>query len=228
MTSKVISVGEDALVADIARTLLEHRIGAVPVLDADGRPVGIVSEGDLVRRPESRTDSRGGAWWLAWLCSPEERAAEYAKSHGRRARDVMTQPVVTVEESAPLEQVADLLERRRIKRVPVVSDGRLVGILSRANLLHGLATARPGATLTSDDETIRASVLETLRETAGVRDELMNVVVANGTVHLWGAVHSEAERRAARVAAESTIGVRAVTDHLGVLPPQLRSGLAPE
>jgi CBS domain-containing protein len=224
MTTNVISVREDTPVEDIARTLLEHRISAVPVLDRLGRLTGIVSEGDLLRRPESQTE-RPGAWWLGLLAAPEERAAGYVKSHGRQAKDVMTRSVVTVGETTTLEQVVDLLERHRIKRVPVLSGDKLVGIVSRANLLHGLATARTGEPVTADDETIRAAVLETISAEAGVRDEFINVLVADGTVHLWGAAESEEERDAVRVAVENTTGVRAIDDHLAVFPAQVRTML---
>jgi CBS domain-containing protein len=224
MTTNVVSVNEDAAVEQIARTLLQHRVSAVPVIGSNGDVVGIVSEGDLMRRPESSTE-RSGSWWLALVSSPEEKSRAYLKSHGRHARDVMTPDVVTVNDTATLEEVADTLERRRIKRVPVLRDGKLVGIVSRANLLQGLATAKTANSVTSDDETIRAAILEALRDEAGIRDQFINITVADGTAHLWGAVETETERKAIRIVAENTIGVRAVDDHLGIIPPQVRSVL---
>lgn len=222
MTTRVVTVGDDTPVETIARTLLENRISAVPVLDAASRLVGIVSEGDLMRREESQTEKHT-AWWLALFGSPEEQAARYLKSHGRRASDVMTRDPVTVDESATLEQIADLLERRGIKRVPVLREGALVGIVSRANLLHGLVTAGAGRPLKADDETIRAAILEALRHDTGIEDRFVNVTVARGVVHLWGTVAPEAEKRAASLAAENAIGVEAIEDHLRVLPSPLRS-----
>ena len=224
MTTNVVSVRETTTVEEIARTLFENRISAVPVTDESGKVAGIVSEGDLMRRPESETD-RPASWWLTLFSSPEELAAKYIKSRGRRARDIMTRTVIAVNESARLEDIADILERRRIKRVPVLRDEKLVGIVSRANLLHGLVTAKVAKRTTSDDETIRAAVIEALREEAGVRDQFINVTVSEGTVHLWGAVQSDAEKAAARLVAENTIGVRTIEDHLGVIPPQVRAVL---
>lgn len=224
MTSKVVSVDPGTPVEAVARTLLEHRISGVPVTSADGAVVGIVSEGDLMRRPESGTQ-RPTTWWLALLSSPEDRAAAYLRTHGRIAKDVMTRHVVTVDATATLEQIADTLERHRIKRVPVLRDEKLVGIVSRANLLHGLVTARSSRNGTSDDETIREAVLEAMREEAGIDDQFVNVVVSGGAVHLWGAVRSEAEREAARLCAQKTWGVRAVEDHLGIIPPEAHPGI---
>jgi CBS domain-containing protein len=224
MTTKVVSVSPDTPVEEIARKLLEHRISAVPVVDGNGGIVGIVSEGDLMRRSESETD-RTASWWLAMLSSPEERAGEYIKRHGRQAKDVMSRSVVTVDGDTTLEEVADILERRRIKRVPVLRAGKVVGIVSRANLLHGLVAAKATKPATADDETVRAAILEVLEQEAGVRDQFINVTVSDGTVHLWGALQSEAERNAVRLVAENTQGVRAIEDHLGVMPPQVRSVL---
>lgn len=224
MTTKVVSVEPDAPVEEIARKLIDHRISGVPVVDTNGVIVGIVSEGDLMRRSESETERRR-PWWLAMLSSSEEQAAEYVKRHGRRAQDVMTQSVISVREDARLDEVADILERRQIKRVPVLRDGKLVGIVSRANLLHGLVTSGKATPTTTEDETIRSAILEALERDAGVRDQFINVTVSGGTVHLWGALQSEAERHAARLVAENTQGVQEIEDHLGVIPPQVRSVL---
>jgi len=224
MTTTVVSITEDTPIEEIARTLLEQRISAVPVLDAGGNLVGIVSEGDLMRREESGTERRPG-WWLALLASPAERAASYLKTHGRKAKDVMTRGPVTVDDTAPLGQIADTLERLGIKRVPVLRNGELVGIVSRANLLQGLATAGSMRGLRADDETIRTAILETLHKESGVQDQFLNVTAADGIVHLWGTVGSEAEKQAVRVVAENTIGARGVEDHVRVLPASLRSAL---
>lgn len=223
MTTNVVSVTPDTPVEEIAKVLIEHRISAVPVIDADRHVAGIVSEGDLMRRPESGTH-RHSTWWLGLLASSAKQATEYIKSRGRKASEVMTQPVITVEEDTRLEEVADILERLRIKRVPVLRENKVVGIVSRANLLHGLVTAKLARTATSDDETIRASLLESIRKETGVPDQYLNVTVADGTVHLWGAVRSEEERKAVRLAAERTIGVRRVEDHIGVIPPDMYAG----
>ena len=132
-------------------------------------------------------------------------------------RDVMTTKLVTVEEDTPLSTVATLLEEKRIKRVPVVKGDRLIGIVSRADLLRGIATAKIESAPAPSDEAIRAEVMKQLRGEAGVRAWLMNVTVADGIVHLWGGVRSNAERKAARVAAESVSGVSEVEDHLTIV-----------
>ena len=153
-------------------------------------------------------------------------ATEYVKTHGRRAADVMTRDVVTVGEDMPLHEIAALLEARRIKRVPVVRDGRVLGIVSRANLLHGLA-AGPADTPapTADDEAIRARILTRLREEVGGMTQFVNVVVNQGVVDLWGTTDSPDVVQAVRVAAENTPGVREVRNHIGLLPPMARAAM---
>ncbi len=212
MTSDVITVRPDASVKDVAQIMLSHRISGVPVTDSQGQLKGIVSEGDLLRRAETGTERRM-SWWLDLLASPEQRASDYIKSHATHVRDVMTANVATVDEDTPASEIATILEGKRIKRVPVVKDSRVVGIVSRADLLRGLASAKVEMAAPGDDA-IRAAVVKRMRDEAGVRDWLMNVTVAEGVVHMWGGVRSEEERRAARVAAETTPGVRAVDDHL--------------
>ncbi len=143
MTSPIVTVGPEATVQEIAKLLIERQVSGMPVLDQGGRVVGIVSEGDLMRRVE-HADERHRSWWLKLFSDEITEATEYVKTHGRRAAEVMTRDVVTVDEDTPLHEIAALLEERRIKRVPVVRDGRLVGIVSRANLLHGLAARASG------------------------------------------------------------------------------------
>ncbi len=224
MTTSVITVGPDTAVRDIAKTLSERRISAVPVLDADGNILGIVSEGDLIRRAETQTE-RHPSWWLSLLAAPEQRALDYIRSHGGAARDVMTRNVTTVGEEASLEEVADVLERNHIKRVPVTSKDRLVGIVSRADLLRGLATPKPVTEQNeTDDATIRQRVEQALAET-DVNRPFVTVIVSGGIAHLWGAVDSEPEKQALRVAAENTEGVKGIEDRIGVLSPMLRAAM---
>lgn len=226
MTTSVVTVNPDTDVHEIARRLVERGISAVPVVDGSGRPVGIVSEGDLMRRSESGTE-RHPSWWLRLFASPEEKARDYVKTHGLKAQDVMTRDVVTVQEDATLDEVATMLERHRIKRVPVVRDGKLVGIVSRANLLHGLAagvTTRPTA---ANDAQLRESLERVLAET-GIRSQFLSVVVADGVAHLWGMVESREEKQAARVAAEGTDGVKRVVDNISVMPQVVRATLGAE
>lgn len=217
MTTDVVTVGLETSVREIAQRLLERRISAVPVTDAEGRMVGIVSEGDLVRRSEIGTEARP-AWWLMLLASPENLAERYRKAHGRRAADVMTREVVTVDENTPVNEIARQLEERRIKRVPVVRDGRPVGIVSRADLVRGLAAVPVVPDVPAEDATIRERCLEILRMADLASPGLVNVIVTDGVIHLWGVVSTEAEREALRVAAENTPGARSVTAHIGIVP----------
>jgi CBS domain-containing protein len=222
MTTNVVTVTSDDRVEEIAKLLLERHISGAPVLDADGRLVGVVSEGDLMRRLEGEAERR--SWWLKLLASPEDRARDYTKSHGRLAGDVMTREVVTVAEDTPVGEIAHLLERRRIKRVPVVRDGKVVGIVSRANLLHGLAAHkdRVAPEPSPDDRTIRKAIMTMVERQGWITHGSLNVLVSDGVVELWGWVDSEDERKALRLAVEEVAGVKAVQDHLGSLPPYLR------
>ena len=221
MTTHVVTVQPDTTVQNIAGLLLERRISAVPVVDRDGRVVGIVSEGDLMRRPESGNE-RHTSWWLELWSPRDQRVREYLKSHGLHAQDIMTQNVITVAEDASLQQIATLLEGHRIKRVPVLRDGKLVGIVSRANLLQALATVGIAASASGDEAGMREAILAELIK-AGIRIGLLNVVVTQGVALLWGAVDSQTERQAALLAAERTLGVTRVEDHLAVLTPFVRA-----
>jgi CBS domain-containing protein len=215
MTTKVATVGPDMPVNAIAALLLERHISAVPVIDDDRRILGIVSEGDLMRRGETE---RRPSWWLAAFSNAEELAREFTKTRGIRAKDVMTREVLTVTEETPIATIAELLEKRRIKRVPVVRDGRIVGIVSRADLLRALAVQdiKPMVPVTQDDRVIRDQLLAVLKREPWADTHLLNILVSDGVVHLWGLVGSDAEQKALRVAAETIPGVRGVEDHLSL------------
>jgi CBS domain-containing protein len=217
MTVDVVSVAPDTPVDDIAKLMLEKRISGVPVVDAEQRVIGIVSEGDLMRRGETDT-VRQRSWWLRLFSSNAELANEYAKAHGSRAEHVMSRSLVTVPETASLREVADLLQRHAMKRMPVLRDGKLVGIVSRANLLQALASAGDLASGKRADEAIRALLLADLRKEKWAQASPGNVIVIDGTVHLWGNIGSEEERRAFRIAAENVPGVRGVEDHMTPMP----------
>ncbi|WP_448191482.1 CBS domain-containing protein [Azospirillum sp. sgz301742] len=217
MTNPVITIDPDSTVADAAKRMLEHRISGLPVCDPAGRLLGVISEGDLLRRAEAGTQRRH-SWWLSMLAGSAGQAADYVKQHSRRVRDVMSTSVITVEENTPLDAVVGLMETNRIKRVPVVREGKLAGIISRANLLHVLASvASDVADAIPDDRTLRDRVLGELRDQPWAPDAGKNVVVRNGVVHLWGSVRSQTQRDAMRVAAENVPGVRNVEDHLTVV-----------
>jgi CBS domain-containing protein len=226
MTSPVITVAPDADVHETARRLLENRISALPVVDDAGSLVGIVSEGDLMRHADAGLERRP-SWWLSLLSDPDAQVRSYVKSHGRRVADVMTSRLITVEEDAPLETIAETLEKFRIKRVPVVRDGKLVGIVSRADLLHGLIARRGAAAPSADDRTIKKVVLKNLAD-AGVSSRLLNIVVSGGHVNIWGVVETREELDAIRIAAEQAPGVEKVDCNIDVLPAAARAAMWPD
>lgn len=216
MTSPVITVTPDTTVSEVASLLLKHRISGVPVVDEAGKVVGIVTEGDLLHREESHTE-RHRPRWLEMFVDRGGLAAEFVKSHARHVRDVMTRDVVGVAPDTDLAEVAELMERRRIKRVPVLQDGRPIGIISRANLLYGLVAYKqaPSGTGAVSDPEIRQRLIAELRESGWADLGQLNIVVSDGIVHLWGVVDSDEQRRALVVAAEGIPGVKGVQDHLG-------------
>jgi|SRR5690348_2874779 len=219
MVTNVISVTPDHSVQEVAETLLTNRISGVPVLDAKGKLVGIVSEGDLMRRAESGT-AHERSWWLRLLMGREGLAQDYVRENARRVADVMTHNVVTASPDTPLPEVASLLERNRIKRVPIVENDKVVGIISRANLLQALASLRKEITIEkpATDTEVREKIMERLSAEPWTRSALLNVTVRDGTVDLWGIVDSPTEKRALRIAAEVTPGVRGVNDNVVVRP----------
>lgn len=216
MATHVITVGPDQDVGTVARILLKNGISAVPVVDLDGgNLLGIVSEGDLIRRAESNTE-RSRSWFLNLFTSPQQLAEEFVRAHARKVKDIMTRNVVTAGPDASLREIANLLEKHGIKRVPIVSKGQLVGIVSRANLVQALASRSSTIVgVEPTDEKLREAVVASLQNQPG-RAALVNVMAESGVVSLWGFVASEEERKAIRVAAEVTPGVRAVNDNLHV------------
>ncbi|MFD2189938.1 CBS domain-containing protein [Pistricoccus aurantiacus] len=215
MTTKVISVALESEVREIASLLAEHGISAVPVVDSEQRVLGIVSEGDLIRRIENDEDSHK-SWWLKLFSGTS--VVDYVKAHGRCAGEVMTPDPLTVSEDEPLHRIAGLLEKYRIKRVPVVRDGRLVGIVSRSNLLRGFATVEPEIEASIDDRNIRKAIYKELKALSGLWGEHLTVIVSDGCVQLWGLVETKEQRWAVQVAAENTPGVKQVINHLGLRP----------
>lgn len=210
MTPAVITASPETSVAELCRLMLESRISALPIVDKQGVLVGLITEGDLLRRYESGTDKRRSRW-AEMFVSDATLAAEYVKSHGRTAKDLMTPDVFTVDESTSLRSIADMFEARGIKRVPVLREKRLVGMVSRANLLQALVASEQAAgAAPADDATIRTKLLA---EFADKPWRPSNVIVRQGVAHLWGEVTSEEERAAMRVAAENTPGVKKVKDH---------------
>jgi CBS domain-containing protein len=223
MTPNVITVDPDTSIQALATLLSERGISGAPVVDATGRMVGIVSEGDLLHRAEIGTERHGEkrrSWWLEHFAS--EQARDYVKSHARAVKDIMTRDVVTVGEDTDLADVATLLETRRIKRVPVARDGKVVGIVSRANLVRALGATAAGAPARdgTDDRAIRARLLAELRQQDWAANIwAQDIIVNGGVVHFWlGSDESDEKRRAARIAAENVPGVRGVEEHLVPVP----------
>ncbi len=219
MTTNVITVQPDTEVREIASLLLKHRISAVPVVEGEQRIVGLVSEGDLIRRVETGTEAPH-SWWLADVLSTQDKTAEYIKSHCRHAADVMTEKVITVSSDTSLSDIAGILEKHHIKRVPVAEDGRLIGIVSRANLLHGLIaqSAPSGTTPTPSNQELREHLLKELAEAAGTDAPLINATVVDGAVQLWGNVESSIKKKAAEVAAENVPGVTSIENNIRIVP----------
>jgi len=219
MTRNVISVPPDATVEDAAKLMLQRGISGLFVVDDKGQLAGVVTEGDLLRRDELGTQ-RHRPWWLRLLVSPGRQAADFTRTHGRRVRDVMTQDVVTVAADAPLEEVVELMEQHRIKRVPVTQDGKVTGVVSRADLLRALVVAsRNEPPVADDDRSVRERILNALDAQSWAPTTSLNVTVAEGIVDLWGTITNDQERRAICVIAENTPGVQKVHDHMVFIEP---------
>ena len=214
MTVDVVTVSPDHSVRHAAQIMLDHRISGVPVVDDGGRLVGILTEGDLMRRSELGF----AALSLGDRQSPtcEEWVRAYVKGHSWKVADVMTSDLVEVAEETPLARIAALLGKHGIKRVPVMREGHLVGIVSRADLLQAFVTAKFDDRAPGGDDAIRRSILTRLREDAGVNGDELTLAVNDGIVHFSGTVNSQSERDAARVIAEGVKGVKGVFDHLSL------------
>ena len=225
MTADVISVSPESSVRHIAQIMLRHRISAVPVIDDDQKLVGIVSEGDLITRPE--IGAKRTSWWLGLLDCSEVAALEYVKSHGKQAQDVMTTDVITIDEDMPIARIATLIDEGRIKRVPVLKHGRVVGIVSRADLIRAVATASEDQTAPGD-EALRLAVVTRLREDVGWPCKELRVTVSDGIVHLWGSVPFGPAKQAACAAAWTAHGIKGLMDHSQVelveAPAELQHG----
>jgi CBS domain-containing protein len=218
MTRDVVTVGPDATVGEIAAILVRHRISAVPVVSGDQQLIGIVTQTDLAHRSEMGTEKRR-KWWLEIFADPDVKAREYVKSHGARARDIMSRPVMCVQEGDSLAEVADALDRHRIRQVPVVSKGRIAGMISRADIVRKLAetrTAQVGAQ--PDNGALQKAIWDEIKAQPWLGSVFVNLAVKDGVVELWGAVDSNEQRQALRVLVEGIPGVRKVEDHVGLFP----------
>jgi CBS domain-containing protein len=218
MTRSLVSIEPEASIMKAIRLMLQGRISGLPVVDDKGALIGIVTEGDLLRRAELGTQRRRPRW-LEFLIGPG-LANEYVHACGRKVSEVMTTKVHVVAEDTPLDEIVHIMESRRVKRLPVINDGKLVGIVSRANLLRALASI-VGETKPSsmDDDAIRNRLMAELQNQAWAPVALINVIVRNGVVHLWGTLTDERQRKGVRVVAENIPGVKRVEDHLVWIEP---------
>jgi CBS-domain-containing membrane protein len=213
MTRSVITVTPDATVLEAANVMLRHHVSGLPVVDATGKLVGIVSEGDFIRRSEIGTQRKRGRW-LKFLLGAGKAAADYVHEHGSKVSEVMTRDPITISEDTPLDEIVTLMETNGVKRLPVMSSDKVVGIVSRANLLQavaGLARAVPDPT--ADDDHIRNRIIAAIEKNDWSPLGL-NVIVRDGIAHLSGVITEERSRQASIVAAENVAGVKKVHDHL--------------
>jgi CBS domain-containing protein len=214
MVRDVITIGPDDDVAQAARLLVDHDVSALPVVDKERHVLGVLSEADLLRREEIGAEKRR-PWWLEAVTPASVLAIDYAKSHRRKVSEVMSEDVITAAEDATLAEIAALLEKHRIKRVPIVRDGKLVGVVSRANLIQALAST-PVAPRDDQvgDRAIRLELMDRLGKQAWTGFGERNIVVANGIVHVWGLVFSPEEHKALLALAEDVPGVKGVSDEM--------------
>lgn len=221
MTTDVVSVRPEMSILDVAALMADKRISGLPVVMSDGRLVGIVSQSDLLHRAELGTERRR-KWWLGIFADDRQLAKEFAQSHGQTVRDVMARHVVTVDEAMDLSEAAELLDSHRIKRLPVVRDGQLVGILTRTDLVRALVAARsntsPGKL---DDAALHKTLYDRMREARWLRDSLVSATVIDGVVMLNGFVEAAEQRTALKVLAEEVAGVGHVEDNLTVGLPSM-------
>jgi CBS domain-containing protein len=224
MTEGVICLDQWASIFDAAELLISAGVSALPVVDGKGTMIGIVTEADLMRRGEIGTTARG-SWMSRLLGDREVSAHEYVRSHSRRITEVMTKKVVTAREDASLRELVNLMEKHGIKRIPIVRDGSVAGIVSRADILRVLLSCEPGepAGRLSDEE-LRRAVVAALEKHGWTSSWPTNVFANAGVVHLWGFVPGEEVRQAYRVAAENVPGVRRVKSHLRPMPASVAMG----
>lgn len=218
MTRNVITVERETSVADAIRLMLDNSVSGLPVLD-DGKVVGILTEGDLLRRSETGTEKQRPRW-LEILMGPGRMAGEYVRTHGRKVEAIMTTDVISVAGDTALDEVVGLMERHRIKRVPVLEGDVLVGVVSRLDLLRALLRAIEAQhSEQHGDDDIREQILAELANAAWVPRDGLSISVKDGVVDLNGVILEEKERQALRVVAENVPGVRAVEDHLVWIEP---------
>ncbi len=214
MVRDVVTITPDADIEEAIELLVAHDISAVPVVDGDANLVGIISEADLIQRPEIGTEKRR-PWSLEAVTPAATLAEEFAKAYGKKVREMMTKHVVSATEDTPLSEIAALLERKRIKRVPITRDGKVVGVVSRANLIQALASVVGDVEQSPiTDRKIWDDLLDRLKQQLWTDFGARNVIVSRGEAHLWGLVSSDSEREALIALAESVPGVTRVSEEM--------------
>ena len=214
MVREVITTHPQASVSEVAKLLVDYDLSAVPVVDDEERVVGVISEADLLRREELGSE-KIRPWWLEAITPAAALAKEFAQSHGKRVEEVMSSQVISATEDASLSEIASLLEKHRIKRVPILKNRKLVGVVSRSNLVQALASAKPDrVTAAENDHMVRAEILARLAEQHWTDFGGRNITVVQGVAHLWGVVGSPSERKALVALAEGVPGVADVRDEM--------------
>jgi CBS domain-containing protein len=219
MTRNCITIAPEATVEEAVNLMLGRHVSGLFVVDKQDNLAGVVTEGDLLRRDELGTE-RHRPWWLRLLASPARQAADFTRANGRHVRDVMTENVLSIAQDAPLGEVVETMEKQHIKRLPVTADGRVVGVVSRADLLRALiGRVRNVEPLATDDRSLRTAILNEMEAQPWAPTTTLNVTVADGVVDLWGTITNEHERHGIRVIAENTPGVKTVNDHMVYIEP---------
>ncbi len=218
MTRDIVSIEPDASILKAARLMLQHRISGLPVVGKNGKLVGIVTEGDFLRRAETGTEHHGPRW-IEFLIGPGKLAEEYVHASGRKVEEVMTPEVRTIGEDTALEQAVDLMERHHVKRLPVLRESKLVGIVTRANVMRAMLTRAPRPGAGADDSTIREKFVAELKKQPWAPLALVDVAVRDGVLKYSGCITDERQRKAIRVAAENIPGVSKIEDDLVWIEP---------
>ena len=227
MTREVVSIAPEAAVMEAVRLMLQHKVSGLPVIDAAGRLQGVVTEGDFLRRVETGTE-RKRSRFVEFLLGPGRLAEDYVHASGRKVDEVMTPEPRTVGEDEPLEKVVHLMERYRVKRLPVMRGKKVVGMVTRSNLMRAMVSlSRAEPKTGKDDASIREMLLAEMQKESWAPAAMANVVVCDGVVELWGVIIDERQREALKIAAENIPGVRAVKDHLVWVEPVSGMVIAP-
>jgi CBS domain-containing protein len=219
MTGRVITISPDAAVLEAIDLMTKNHISGLPVIDASGTLVGMVTEGDFLRRAETGT-ARKRPRWLEFLVGPGRLAEEYVETHARKVGEVMTREPITITEDTPLAEVVHQMEHRRVKRLPVMRGTQLVGIVSRANLMRTLAAVgREVPAPAQTDAAIRKQLVAEFEKQPWVPVALIDATVKDGVVELWGTILEGSQGEAIRVLAENVPGVKKVVSHLTWVDP---------